>query len=451
VLALAWALVAGLGLDAWRGRNAARGVRTAAVAGAAAGFALVLAATFVAWFRAGDVARLFLMPDTAPDAGAHAIERLAGTLALSSLAGGAVLALAVALRRGTDRVRVPLTAAALVAVADLVLVHGSLNPTAPRAVLDAPPAVAAAIDTPGPTRVHAFDYAFRLLGKTYRRKEPAAVPPDPAAGIGPKLWATLARQDALLPPLGERFSLYGSFEYDYLSLYPRPLRNLTLVFRAAEETPEFVRLLERGGVDYVVALHREGLEPLELVATRTSRFVGDVFVFRTPAPLPRTFAVSGVRVADGLPAIRTLASADFDPRSSVLLSEATPRDPSPTFRGTARLAEYRPDHVVIESDLGEPGYVVLLDAYDPGWRARVDAAPAPVLRANVAFRAVPVGPGAHRVELDYRPAAVGAGVGLSAASGAVALGVAVVSRRREAARGAPTAAEGVAADAGEGA
>src|SRR5262249_59104650 len=99
----------------------------------------------------------------------------------------------------------------------------------------------------------------------------------------------------------------------------------------------------------------------------------------------------------------------------------------------------------------EPGYVVLLDAYDAGWRARVDKAPAPVLRANVAFRAVPVAAGTHRVELDYRPAAVGAGLGLSAASGAIALGAAVVSRRREAARVAPAAVEGVAPEAGEGA
>jgi hypothetical protein len=451
VLALAWALVAGLGLDAWRARDATPGVRAAVLAGAAAGCALLLAATFVAWFRAADVARLFLTPDPAAEVGAHAIERVGRTLAMSSLAAAAVLVVAVTLRGANDRQRALVAAAAGVAVADLVLVHGSLNPTAPRALLDAPPAVVAAIEGPAPTRIHAFDYAFRLLGKTYRRTEPAAVPPDPAAGIGPKLWATLARQDALLPPLAERFGLFGSFEYDYLSLYPRPLRNLTLVFRAAEETPEFVRLLERGGVDYVVALHREGLEDLEAVATRTSRFAGDVFVFRTPRPLPRTFVASGVRVGEGLPAIRALAAPDFDPRSSILLSEAAPRDPSPTFRGTARLAEYRPDRVVIESDLGEPGYLVLLDAYDAGWRARVDAAPAPVLRANVAFRAVAVGPGTHRVELDYRPAAVEAGVGISAASGALALGVAVVSRRREAARGAPNAVERAAAGAGEGA
>src|SRR5262249_43139813 len=192
------------------------------------------------------------------------------------------------------------------------------------------------------------------------------------------------------PPLAERFGLYGSFEYDYLSLYPRPLRNLTLVFRAAEETPDFVRLLQRGGVDDVVSLHRDGLEDLEPVGTWTSRFAGDVFVFRTPAPLPRTFAVSGVRVEDGLPAIRMLSSPGFDARTSLLLSEGLPREPSPTFRGTARLAEYRPDRVVIESELTEPGYVVLLDAYATGWRARADAAPAPVPPAHVPLPAGPV-------------------------------------------------------------
>src|SRR5262249_60348701 len=118
---------------------------------------------------------------------ATAAARASVPLAVSSLAAGAVLVLAVAHHRRSDRAHALAIAAALVAVADLALVHGSLNPTAPRALLDTPPPVAAAIEGPGPTRVHVFDYAFRLLGKTYRRKEPAAVAPDPAAGIGPKL------------------------------------------------------------------------------------------------------------------------------------------------------------------------------------------------------------------------------------------------------------------------
>src|SRR5439155_10180299 len=43
------------------------------------------------------------------------------------------------------------------------------------------------------------------------------------------------------------------------------------------------------------------------------------------------------------------------------------------------------------------GYLVLDDTYYPGWRAWVDGRAAPIRPANVAFRAVRVGPGPHVV------------------------------------------------------
>lgn len=52
-----------------------------------------------------------------------------------------------------------------------------------------------------------------------------------------------------------------------------------------------------------------------------------------------------------------------------------------------------------------PDYRILtfLDAYYPGWIARVDGIEAPILRANEAFKAVALSPGPHRVEFVYRP------------------------------------------------
>jgi len=47
--------------------------------------------------------------------------------------------------------------------------------------------------------------------------------------------------------------------------------------------------------------------------------------------------------------------------------------------------------------------VVLNDPYHPWWVAEVDGREVPVLRANVLFRAVRVGPGAHRVRFVFRP------------------------------------------------
>ena len=51
--------------------------------------------------------------------------------------------------------------------------------------------------------------------------------------------------------------------------------------------------------------------------------------------------------------------------------------------------------------------IFVSEGYHPWWRATVDGASAPVLRAQLALLAVPVGPGAHRIGLELeRPAVV---------------------------------------------
>jgi uncharacterized membrane protein YfhO len=62
--------------------------------------------------------------------------------------------------------------------------------------------------------------------------------------------------------------------------------------------------------------------------------------------------------------------------------------------------------LLLEAQLPGRGYLVLLEAFERGWSVAVDGAPAQLLPANVAFRAVPLGPGRHLVEMRYRPRGV---------------------------------------------
>jgi uncharacterized membrane protein YfhO len=48
--------------------------------------------------------------------------------------------------------------------------------------------------------------------------------------------------------------------------------------------------------------------------------------------------------------------------------------------------------------------MVTTDAYYPGWRAYVDGVRTPIYRANIAFRAIEVPAGEHRVVYRYEPA-----------------------------------------------
>ena len=165
----------------------------------------------------------------------------------------------------------------------------------------------------------------------------------------------------------------------------------------------------------VVALHDAGLGDLTPLASLPSFFPEPIRVFRVPDPLPRVYAVGSSQVADGPAALQTLVDPSFDPHAQVVLATGQAREDS-QFSGTARLSEARPDRVQIEADLARPGYVVLVDTYDAGWRATVDGQVVTVLRANVAFRAVQVPAGRHRVEFVYRPTSLLLGLWVSAAA-----------------------------------
>jgi len=410
LLSFAWALLAGFGFDRWRQR-ATEEERGGWPLGA---LAVLLLGSALVWALLLGEARLaaFLDPAASPGDGAAAVAtvrrdlRAAGVLSLLALAGVVIGLL--------GRARATTVAAALgvVAVLDLLLAHDALNPTARRELFAAPPAVLRYLQAANPPRLYVYDYFPRILGKIYRRTEVEVRGEDGPADAPRILKLALATQHYLAAPVYDRWGLQGSYETDRLSLYPKPQISLNLFLRAKEETPGWVRLMRVGAVDYVLARHREGLEDLMLRGS-----VGTdepIFVFAVPETRPRTYAVGGARVADGLSALQTLTEPAFDPSREIVLPEGASTLPPATFSGTSRLREFRPDRVRLEVATSDPGFVVLVDAYDPGWSAQVDGRPASVLRANVAFRAVAVPAGRHIVELRYRPTTALLGLGISA-------------------------------------
>ena len=57
----------------------------------------------------------------------------------------------------------------------------------------------------------------------------------------------------------------------------------------------------------------------------------------------------------------------------------------------------------IEADAKKEGWLLLLDAYYPGWKAEVDRKPVEIMRADGFFRAVPVAAGRHEIVFYYFP------------------------------------------------
>jgi hypothetical protein len=293
---------------------------------------------------------------------------------------------------------VALAIVALAAV-DLLAYHRSASPVAPEALYRVRPEVVSALREAGVERVYVYDYSVPARahpelqgGAAYRlARMPEGWPVDAASA--------LALQMYLAPESAGRFAITQAYAVDYRGLYPAPLERLARLLRELDETPAHVRLLQLGGVERVIALHAlAGLTPERTIE---GLFERPIRLQRVPEPLPRSYVVGAMRPAGG-DALALLVDPGFDPRREVVLDGVERQEPA-GFRGASRIVETRADRVLLETQTSASGFVVLLDGFDPGWRARLDGEPAPVLRANAVFRAVAVPEGRHRVELVYRP------------------------------------------------
>ncbi len=169
---------------------------------------------------------------------------------------------------------------------------------------------------------------------------------------------------------------------------------------------------------------------------------GDVKIYENLDVLPRSFLVPrGMGAADDEAALALMQSPSFDPAAEAILSEGaaaladgvgseTAADRSPQTREGARVTHYAPERVEVEVSAEAPGYLVLTDAWYPGWEATVDGKPVPVYRADLLFRAVSVHSGNHHVAFSFRPVSlrVGASISLGGLVGLIVVAVRALSK-----------------------
>ena len=130
---------------------------------------------------------------------------------------------------------------------------------------------------------------------------------------------------------------------------------------------------------------------------------GAAFIWENPRALPRVMMPGNAQAADfnELLAKGNWPKVDFT--RTVLLDGKDIVDAGSHPPGTVRFIAYHNTEIVIDAQSAEGGYVELNDIWHPWWYADVDGAPAPILRANVMFRAVHVPAGNHRVRFRFRP------------------------------------------------
>jgi hypothetical protein len=154
-------------------------------------------------------------------------------------------------------------------------------------------------------------------------------------------------------------------------------------------------LVDMMGVRYLITVHPLESPRLEKLLT------GEVNVYKNPLSRDRVFLVGCTEPAqDPQEALADLLI--LDPRTTAVVEgPGIACGPHP---GNVDIDHYSPDEIRVSAVLDREGLLVLTDTWYPGWTVHVDDKPADIIRTNVTFRGVRLGPGAHEVVFHYEPA-----------------------------------------------
>jgi hypothetical protein len=147
-----------------------------------------------------------------------------------------------------------------------------------------------------------------------------------------------------------------------------------------------------------------------------------VLIMRNRRAQPRAWLVAEAESVDGEEALRRISgegAREFDPRRTALLEVAPAEMPALsggelTAESTARITEYEPNRLVVETRAPQATVLVVSEMFYPGWEATVDGAAARIHLTDFLLRGVALPAGAHRVEMRYRAPAARNGAIISA-------------------------------------
>ncbi len=187
------------------------------------------------------------------------------------------------------------------------------------------------------------------------------------------------------------------------------LRHYPGIFRGYK--CKLARLL---GLDYLVLDRPLARMPRHMPRpSATAIFSSDhLYVYKLGRAAPRAYFASRVIPVDSDAAIGEDAMPDFDGAREALVDQANMASLDPSLSDPAReaasdasvsIAAYEGERVAIDVTTDRDGLLVLHDLYYPGWEARLDGEPAPIVKANLLFRGVQTPKGRHRVEFLFRP------------------------------------------------
>jgi hypothetical protein len=178
------------------------------------------------------------------------------------------------------------------------------------------------------------------------------------------------------------------------------------------------RLASLLGLEYLVLdrpLERLPRHFPRLAGTKLLYGSGTMWVYRLETGAPRAYLATHLVPVDSETVLQQAELPDFDRLNEALVDEASidalkgdygQRDGATAAGpaiGSAEITGYGRNEVLLAVETDRNSIVVLHDIYYPGWEAYVDGKRQPILRTNLLFRGVEVGPGRHIIEFRFRP------------------------------------------------
>ncbi len=145
---------------------------------------------------------------------------------------------------------------------------------------------------------------------------------------------------------------------------------------------------------------------------------GQMWIYRLTPSAPRVYLATRLHAVDSEEALQQEELPEFDRNGQALIDLAdvenlkgdyglkdqlTEPEPANAYAG---IRGYRRNAVIVHVDTDRSGVLVLHDIHYPGWEVYVDGEKKPLLRVNLLFRGVEVGPGRHKVAFRFRPLAL---------------------------------------------
>ncbi len=255
----------------------------------------------------------------------------------------------------------------------------------------APKAVAGALVVAGVTDL--WEVSARIVAPHFGRGDLArSLQPTPA-----ERWLSSQEGPFRVLPLGERANSNRLMAFG--------VESVTGYYPA--KVARYARMLESGALANLSVLRMLGVRfalspfPLQTDVVRLVRTFGSEHVYEFPSPLPRAWIVPRWETVAAEQVLARVTTAGFEPESlAILESDLGIRPPG---RGrVVHVAREVPERMEVAVEVEQDAVLVISEVYyAPGWHARVDGRPVPVVAANGLLCAVPVPRGCRRVEFFY--------------------------------------------------